>query len=141
MTRCKATKNGQIPFTIEEESIAIAKELKWLSGELERKKQALKAYREQKEFGGFTLQDGTFIGTDKEDQRKIDGAVMGVTQNPGAIINFKTSDGYVQLDAATMTSIGTALFNHVQACHTREMELIEALKVDINTDISTGWPG
>ena len=61
--------------------------------------------------------------------------------NPSAIINFKSSTGYVQIDAATMISIGTALFNHVQACHTREMELIEELEDDINTDITIGWPG
>lgn len=137
MARYKATKNGMVPFTLEEEAEADAR----IAPSLESRLLELKSVRQQKEFGGFTLQDGTFIGSDREDQRKIDGAVMGARLNPETVINFKTDDGYVQLDAPAMIAIGTVLFNHVQACHTREMELIEALEVDINTDISTGWPG
>jgi len=100
----------------------------------------LKRYRQQKEFGGF-LYGGSMLGSDQEDQRKIDGAVLGAQLSPDAIINFKTKTGYVQIDASTMISIGKALFDHVQACHTREMELIEELEDDINTDITIGWPG
>ncbi len=100
----------------------------------------LKEYRQKIEFGGFTMPDGTFLETAREDQRKVDAAVMGVERNPETIINFKTTSGYIQLNAEQMLGIGQAMFEHVQACHTRERELTEALKLDINTDITTGWP-
>lgn len=135
MTRYKATKNGMVPFTEAEESAADARSIVTLNDRLNE----LKKYRKQIEFSGFTF-NGQRLGSDQEDQRKIDGAVMGARLNPDVIINFKTESGYTQIDAATMISIGEALFNHVQSCHTREMELITALELDLNTDITTGWP-
>jgi len=136
MARYKATRHGQIPFTSDEDAEADANELPTLASRLIE----LKIYRQQKEFGGFVF-GGNVFGSDQEDQRKIDGAVLGAQLSPDVMINFKTESGYVQIDAATMISIGKALFDHVQACHTREMELIEELEDDINTDITIGWPG
>jgi len=118
-------------YTLSEISLEIQKQ---------NKLKELHEYRKKIEFGGFTLPNGTFINTDKEDQRKIDGAVLGCQNNPDVIINFKTSVGYAQFDSVTMISIGQAVFNHIQACHTREMELTTAIDNDINTDITTGWP-
>lgn len=135
MTRYKATKEGMLPFTADDEAEADARSVTLL----EHRRNELREHRKQVEFGGFTF-NGQTLSSDKEDQRKIDGAVLGAQLFPDTTINFKTKTGYVQIDSQTMISIGKALFAHVQACHTREMELIAALNENIETDITTGWP-
>lgn len=90
----------------------------------------LKAYaanaRYAAEVGGIELV-GRKIRTDRESQSLINGAVSLAQQDPSAPIDFKGADGWVQLDSATMISIGLAVARHVRACFSKERQASDAI--------------
>ena len=109
---------------------------------------AIPAERKSREVAGL-IWNGVFISTDGEDQPKIqsarsaaqdglrvDGTVWkcGDPQT-GAIIYRATSN-------AEMIEIGSMAFTYVQACYTREGELMTAVVNGTYTDdmLNTGWP-
>ncbi len=100
---------------------------------------ALAAFRYQKEIGGV-LFNGMTVPTDRQSQSMLTGAYNAMQIDPTRIINWKTNMGYLQLDAATITMLSSVVANHIQSCFTREMELAAAIEIDVNTDITTGWP-
>ena len=105
----------------------------------------LAAYRYTKETAGITL-NGAGIKTDLESQAKISGAWSAAQMNPAILIDWKGENGWIQIDAATITAIAMAVANHVQACFSNERihaEAIGALETaeDVqNYDFTTGWP-
>ena len=105
----------------------------------------LAAYRYTKETAGITL-NGAGIKTDLESQAKINGAWSAAQMNPAILIDWKGENGWIQIDAATITAIAMAVANHVQACFSNER--IHALAINALTtieevldyDFTTGWP-
>jgi len=103
------------------------------------RKAELAKIRYEHEIGGTTVA-GITITTDREDQAMLNSAYTAVQLDPAKVIDYKTTNGWIQVDAATITTMARAVINHVQACFSRERELSEMLDVDIDTDLSVGWP-
>jgi hypothetical protein len=111
-----------------------------------QRKAELAAIRFTHETAGIVV-NGASIDTGLESQAKINGAWAGAQVNPAVVIDWKRSDGtWVQIDAATITGIAMAVFSHVQACYTREMQLSQLIdaaediaEIDA-VDLTVGWP-
>lgn len=105
----------------------------------------LAAYRYSKETEGITL-NGAVIKTDVGSQSKINGAWSAAQMNPTILIDWKGENGWVQIDAATITAIAMSVATHVQACFSNERvhsDVINALETAeaVQTyDFTTGWP-
>ena len=106
----------------------------------------LSALRYQHETAGITL-NGMTIETDRQSQSLITGAWSISQINPAILIDWKGANGWVQIDAATITAIAGAVAAHVQACFSAERihaEAILALETSEEVaayDLTTGWPG
>lgn len=86
---------------------------------------AMKRYG--KEVGGIEVM-GAPIKTDRESQAMIAGAFALVQDDPQKSIKFKTSAGFVDLDAAAVTAIARAVGDHVQACFALEADVIAQIE-------------
>lgn len=100
------------------------------------------------ETGGIEF-GGKKIITDRDSQYMISGAVNAVNLDPARVIRFKTGDGFVELDAAAIVALATAVANHVQGCFSREADLVTSinsaatfseLKTIHSEEINKGWP-
>lgn len=93
-------------------------------------KAQLKAYaaarRYAVEVGGLTI-DAKPIATDRASQAMIAGAYNYVAASPSAVIQYKTETGFVELTAAEITAIATAVGAHVQMCFAKEAEVAAAI--------------
>lgn len=112
------------------------------------RKDAVSQKKWEVETGGITI-DGAVIDTTRESQGLINGAyslALRKADQPGFSINFRGSNGWVTLDAATMIAIGEAVALHIQASFDRFRELEEAIDACTTVeqvaaiDITTGWP-
>ena len=107
---------------------------------VDEKLDELAAFRYRKETGGITLPDGTEINTDDRSQFKIARAYDKSKADATYTTKWKANNGWVEIDAATIITIGDAVFDYVDACFTREAELAALIESDPDTDITTGWP-
>lgn len=82
--------------------------------------------RWQAETGGITV-GGALIDTSRESQAMITGAYSYAQVRPEKLIKFKAASGWVDLDAATVATIATAVGDHVQACFDAEAEAVAAI--------------
>lgn len=83
----------------------------------------LAAYRYDKEVAGIDA-DGTIVKTDRETQATINGAYTASLINPSIVINWKASDGsWVQLNAAQISALASAVITHVQSCFNKEQSI------------------
>lgn len=97
-------------------------------------KAAITAKRWAVETSGITV-SGANISTDAQTQAKLSGALQLVQSDDTVLIDWKASDGsWVQLNAASVTSIAVAVGSHVQACFTREKELHISVDNAIDSD-------
>lgn len=105
----------------------------------------LSALRYQHETAGITL-NGMTIETDRQSQSLITGAWSISQINPAILIDWKGANGWVQIDAATITAIAGAVAAHVQSCFSAERihaEAIDSLETEEDIgqyDLTTGWP-
>jgi len=62
--------------------------------------------------------------------------------DPNYRCNWKTSAGFVELNAAQLVTIATAVREHVQACFDRELALLRAIEAGSYSDdmLTQGWP-
>jgi hypothetical protein len=84
--------------------------------------------RWQAEIDGIEVM-GVRVDTGRESQAMLAGANLLATMYPDMTIDWKTDDGWVQLSAAQIIGLSSAVGLHVQACFTRERmisELIDA---------------
>jgi hypothetical protein len=88
----------------------------------EAKKAEIASARYDAETGGLEV-NGVTIDTSRDSQALLIGAVIQALQDPEYTLNWKTTNGWVTLDATTIIAIGTAVRQHVQACFDREEEL------------------
>lgn len=139
---------GAASYQIETAHVVMTKEVVALSLEAvkTRRLSELAALRYTKETGGIEV-SGQNIKTDRESQAMLNGALAFVTQSPAALIDWKVAPGeFVQLNAAQITAIATAVAQHVQACFSAEKDHAELI-ANCNTpqaaaqhDITVGWP-
>jgi hypothetical protein len=93
-----------------------------------RKKLAeIAAARYAVEIGGVVV-DNMAIMTDRESQALITGAAFAATQDSNFTCQWKTSGGFVTLDATTILAAAQAVRSHVQGCFDREAELTAAVE-------------
>jgi hypothetical protein len=127
----------------------VAKSLALLKAE---KTAAITARRWEVETGGITL-NGAAIATDTTSQAKLSGALQLVQSDDTRIIDWKGVNGWIILDAADVTAIAVSVGGHVQACFTREKEMLAAVTAAETTaalalvdpqagtiDGAGGWP-
>lgn len=110
----------------------------------EQKLKDLADYRYEKEIAGITL-NGSIIRTDVGSQAKINGAWSAAQMNPAILIDWKGENGWIQIDATTITVIAMAVANHVQFCFTQERLHYDAINLlttyeEINNyNFKSGW--
>lgn len=100
---------------------------------------AARRYRE--ETRGITLA-GESIDTGRDSQALITGAALAAVIDPAYTCNWKTTTGFIALDAPQIIGIASAVRAHVQACFDREAELVSAVVDDAFavSMIEEGWP-
>ena len=104
------------------------------------------------ETGGITL-NGAAIATDAATQAKLSGALQLVQDDDTRVLDWKGVNGWISLNAAGVTAIAVAVGLHVQACFTREKEMLAAVTaaettaalalIDVQAgtiDGAGGWP-
>lgn len=79
----------------------------------------LPEYRYKMEIGGIIV-SGTAIPTDRETQAKLIAMRIKAKEDANYVVNFKTPNGFVTLDAATIIVIADAVHDHVQKCFNAE---------------------
>jgi hypothetical protein len=93
------------------------------------------------EASGITV-DGVSIETTRDSQALIASTGLSAILDPEYRCNFKTLDGFVQINATQILAIAQAVRAHVQACFDRELDLLNALESATYTDelLKEGWP-
>ncbi|PKA71472.1 uncharacterized protein DUF4376 [Pseudomonas baetica] len=102
---------------------------------------AVAAERFLREAGGVIV-DGFTIETTRDSQTLIAGMGLSAIVDPEYRCNFKTANGFVEIDATRILEIAKAVRTHVQACFDRERDLL--LAIDLGNYrpemLTEGWP-
>lgn len=104
-------------------------------------KELVASVRYEKETGGMVF-NGIPIDTTENSQAKITGAALQATIDNTVILYWKTVNGPVPLDAASVIAVAQAVRVHIQDCFNREFEIIAAIDNDTYdaSMLTTGWP-
>lgn len=99
------------------------------------------AERYKREGVGITV-DGSIIDTTRDGQALIAGAAVSAILDSGYVCNWKTAAGFIELNAAQLVAIATAVRAHVQACFDRELALLRAIEAGEYSAamLVEGWP-
>ena len=102
---------------------------------------AIAAERFMHEAGGVIV-DGLTIETTRDSQTLIAGMGLSAIVDPEYRCNFKSANGFVEIDAPRILEIAKAVRTHVQACFDRERELLLAIDSgNYRPEMLTeGWP-
>lgn len=104
-------------------------------------RERIKARRDEAMNAGISI-GGMPVATDDTSQNRLSGAALSAFMDPAYSLRWKTSDGsFIDLDAAQVIAIATAVRAHVQACFSHEADLLAAINADGSPDIDAGWPG
>lgn len=96
------------------------------------------------EVGGTTV-GGVHVLTDRDTQAKLVAARIMAKEDPTYTVNWKSADGFVVMDAATIIAVADGVRAHVQAAFDREAALTAQIMAATtrqelsSIDISTGW--
>ncbi|KAE9639075.1 DUF4376 domain-containing protein [Pseudomonas sp. PB106] len=82
------------------------------------------------------------IDTSRDSQSLIASTGLSAILDPSYRCNFKTLNGFVEIDAGQILAIAKAVRAHVQACFDRELELLQAVEASTYSDVmlNEGWP-
>lgn len=83
--------------------------------------------RWRKETGGIVV-SGLSVATDDRSKLLIAGARIKADANPEFTTKWKTSAGFVLIDAATIIAISDAVLAHVDACFGAEGEVLASIE-------------
>lgn len=85
---------------------------------------------------------GMLVDTDDRSKSLIAMAAAKAVRAPDFVLNWKTSAGFVELDAAQVLDMADAVTEHVQACFGREAALLNLLAAgSFSADMLVeGWP-
>jgi hypothetical protein len=102
---------------------------------------AIAARRYEAETGGITV-GGMAIDTGRDSQALIMGARLAGIDDPAYVCNWKTPNGFIQLDAETVKAVANTVRAHVQACFDREAALLGMVEDGTYTEaaLEEGWP-
>lgn len=102
---------------------------------------AIAARRYTAETSGITV-GGMAIDTGRDSQALITGARLAGIDDPAYVCNWKTPEGFIQLDAETVKAVATTVRAHVQACFNREAVLLAMVDDGSYTEaaLDEGWP-
>lgn len=84
--------------------------------------------RYETEIGGV-MAFGVPVKTDRSSQMLLNGAMSYVGKKPSVVIKWKSSAGFVELNASQIHAIAEAVGDHVQACFQRESEILDNVLV------------
>lgn len=104
----------------------------------------LTAWRYERETAGITLA-GVAIGTGRDDQAMLTGAIALASLDPARAIDWKAASGWVQIDVPSLQAIGRAVGDHVQACFSTESRVAARLAALDNLadclafDLAAAW--
>jgi hypothetical protein len=74
---------------------------------------------------------------------KLTAATLRATRDPDYTVDWKTTSGtFINMTADQIITIGDVIGDYVQACYTREGEIMSALNDNMFTDnmLDEGWP-
>ncbi|MDD1016823.1 DUF4376 domain-containing protein [Pseudomonas rubra] len=93
------------------------------------------------EIAGILVDDWK-ISTSREGQALVAGATIQAMLEPNCRIQWKTIEGFTELDAAQIIRIAVAVRSHVQACFDRESVLLATYNAGTfdETMLTEGWP-
>lgn len=77
--------------------------------------------------GGLTLPNGVAIDTSDGSKAKIDQALSVLERGWASALNWKTKDGWIAVDLATMTAIAQAVVAFEQNCFDAEQAISAAI--------------
>ena len=99
------------------------------------------ARRYKAEIAGITI-NGMRVETDDRAKLLINGAAVEAMLDADYVMQWKTSEGFVELTGAQVIGIARAVRAHVQACFDREAELLAELEAGTLTaeTLSEFWP-
>ncbi|CAI8793905.1 hypothetical protein EMIT0P12_20050 [Pseudomonas sp. IT-P12] len=103
---------------------------------------AIAARRFDAEVAGITVA-GVPVYTDRTTQNKLTAAAFRALRNPEYTVDWKCTNGsFITLNAEQITAIADAVGDYVQACYTREGELVAAFNDGTYTEamLEEGWP-
>ncbi|MGZ7456607.1 DUF4376 domain-containing protein [Pseudomonas sp. Ma2-10] len=92
--------------------------------------------------GSGVVANGLLIDTTRDSQSLIASMAVAALIDSGYCCNFKTESGFVELDAAQILEISSAVRGHVQACFDRELVLLRVIEAGEYRDemLAEGWP-
>lgn len=94
------------------------------------------------EVAGITVA-GVPVYTDRTTQNKLTAAAFRALRDPEYTVDWKCTNGsFITLNAEQITAIADAVGDYVQACYTREGELVAAFNDGTYTEamLEEGWP-
>ncbi|NNN24397.1 DUF4376 domain-containing protein [Pseudomonas nitroreducens] len=102
---------------------------------------AIAARRYDAETAGITV-NGMSLDTGRDSQALVTGAALQAVIDSNYRCQWKTDNGFIDLDASQVIAIASTMRAHVQACFDREAELLVALKdgLFVETMLEEGWP-
>lgn len=97
--------------------------------------------RWKREVSGTTF-SGFVLDTGRDNQSLIAGAALAAVINPDYNVRWKTSAGFVELNAQQIIAAASAVRAHVQACFDREAVLLQEIEGGTFTEsmLNEGWP-
>jgi hypothetical protein len=123
--RSKIVNKAQKDAKKREETIATIASKRWLA-----------------ETAGISV-NGLSVYTDRTTQMKLTAATLRATRDPDYTVDWKTTSGtFINMTADQIITIGDVIGDYVQACYTREGEIMSALNDNMFTDnmLDEGWP-
>lgn len=113
--------------------------------DIEDRKEAMTAIASRRWFAetaGITV-SGVSVYTDRTTQMKLTAATLRATRDPDYTVDWKTTTGtFVTMNATQLIDMSDVVGDYVQACYTREGELINAFNNETFTVsmMNEGWP-
>ena len=96
--------------------------------------ETIAARRYQAEVAGITI-SGMRIETDDRAKLLINGAAVEAMLDADYLMQWKTTEGFIELTGAQVIGIARAVRAHVQACFDREVELLAELEAGTLTTV------
>lgn len=104
-------------------------------------KNTIAAKRYMEETSGI-LVNGFFLNTGRDSQALLTGAALEAFMDDTYTCRWKTAEGFIELDSASLITISREMRKHVQACFNREADLLEHVDAGTYEDsmLEEGWP-
>ncbi|KWR71279.1 MULTISPECIES: DUF4376 domain-containing protein [Pseudomonas] len=93
------------------------------------------------ETSGISIK-GIGFSTSRDSQALVNGALLAAMLDANYRCQWKTTSGFVEIDAVEIKAIASSVRAHVQACFDREAELLAHLEAGTFEEsmLDQGWP-